>query len=97
MPLIVHSAFSRDSLTPGEIHYYKYGDYYAWSPEYSFRASPSAGADVTTTVITYGGMYDIQLMVHGLLESCTNMNNVSKFVLFGIYPTHAHRHGVWSG
>ncbi len=44
------------SLNPGETYYYKYGDYYAWSPEYSFRASPAPGDDVTTTVITYGGI-----------------------------------------
>ena len=32
-----------------------FGDYYAWSPEYSFVSAPKAGADVTTTVISFGG------------------------------------------
>lgn len=32
-----------------------FGDYYAWSQEYSFKSAPKAGADVTTTVISFGG------------------------------------------
>jgi len=41
-------------------YYYKFGDNSSalassWSQEFTFRAAPLAGPDVTTRVVVYGG------------------------------------------
>lgn len=45
------------SLEPEKKYYYVFGDSYGWSKEYSFKAPPIPGPDVTTRVIAFGGMY----------------------------------------
>jgi len=38
-------------------YYYIFGDVYGWSEEFSFKAAPVPGPDVTTRVLSIGGTY----------------------------------------
>lgn len=44
------------SLEPGMKYYYIYGDYFGWSEEKSFKASPPFYVETNTTIIAYGGL-----------------------------------------
>jgi len=59
-PGLIHQV-TMDGLTPGMKYYYKFGDdgsalASSWSQEFTFRAAPLAGPDVTTRVVVYGDM-----------------------------------------
>ena len=62
----------RHSLQPSKKYYYVFGDSYGWSEEYSFKAPPIPGPNVTTRVIAFGGMY-IHVHVRTKVYACIHM------------------------
>lgn len=76
------------SLTPGQRYYYVYGDYYGWSSEKSFKASPLSKVDVKSTVIAFGGQCDVMWYPQPICHVVAIANCVHlTFSIFNI--THA--------